>query len=206
MTKLNFIPPADLPFLRWLDHFTAQLEPVLTDYGLTAEDLKPLKTLSTDLHDKITAANNAQTQAKQAVADKNDCHSNADSVARALARRIKAHPNYSQGRGEGLGIEGADKNVNTDIIKPDLKGVDATGGKVSLSFSKYSSDGINIYCKRENDADWALLGRAIVSPFIDNRPLLQVGKPELRQYTAIYMQKNDEVGQYSDDVFINCAP
>ena len=115
MTKLNFIPPADLPFLRWLDHFTTQLEPVLADYGLTAEDLNPLKTLSSDLHGKITAANNAQTQAKQAVADKNDCHGNADSLARALARRIKAHPNYTQGRGEGLGIEGADKNVNRHL-------------------------------------------------------------------------------------------
>ena len=103
MTKINFIPQADLPFLRWLDHFTAQLELTLADYGLTAEDLKPLKTLSTDLHSKITAANTAQTQAKQAVADKNDCHSHADNLARALARRIKAHPNYTQGRGEGAG-------------------------------------------------------------------------------------------------------
>jgi hypothetical protein len=27
-------------------------------------------------------------------------------------------------------------------------------------------------CQRENVADWVLLGRANVSPFLDNRPLL----------------------------------
>jgi hypothetical protein len=75
-----------------------------------------------------------------------------------------------------------------------------------LSFTKYKSGGINIYCQRENDADWVLLGRATVSPFLDNRPLLQIGKPELRRYTAIYMIKDTETGQYSDDLVINCAP
>jgi len=206
MTKINFIPAADLEFLAWLDHLITQLEPVLADYSLIADDLNPLKTLSGELRSKMTAASDAQAHAKQAVADKNDFHSRADSLARALAKRVKAHPIYTQGRGEGLGIEGSTNSFNLSTAKPDLKGIDATGGKVTLSFSKYSSDGVNVYCKRDNDADWVLLGRALVSPFIDNRPLLQVGKPELRDYTAVYMQKNDEISQYSDDVFINCAP
>ena len=51
-----------------------------------------------------------------------------------------------------------------------------------------------------------LLGRATVSPFLDNRPLLQTGKPELRRYTAVFMLKDQEIGQYSDDLVINCAP
>ena len=56
------------------------------------------------------------------------------------------------------------------------------------------------------DFDWVLLSRATVSPFLDNRPLLQTGKPELRRYTAVFMLKDQEIGQYSDDLVINCAP
>ena len=36
--------------------------------------------------------------------------------------------------------------------------------------------------------------------------LLQIGKPELRRYTAVFMLKDKEIGQYTDDLVINCAP
>jgi len=45
-----------------------------------------------------------------------------------------------------------------------------------------------------------------MTPFADNRPLLQPGKPELSRYIAIYMVKDKEVGQFSNDLVINCAP
>jgi len=63
-----------------------------------------------------------------------------------------------------------------------LNGIDQTGGLVILSFAKYKSDGINIYGQRENDADWVLLASTTVSPFLDNRPLLQTGNPNCRHH------------------------
>ena len=77
---------------------------------------------------------------------------------------------------------------------------------VVLSFTKYASEGINVYCQRSDDTDWVLLGRATLSPYIDNRPLLEVGKPELRRYTAIFMLKDKEIGKFSNDLVISCAP
>ena len=59
---------------------------------------------------------------------------------------------------------------------------------------------------RPCDADWIALGHPTLSPFIDNRPLLQANKPELRRYAAVFMLRNQEVGQYSDEVVVNCAP
>jgi len=66
-----------------------------------------------------------------------------------------------------------------------LSGTALSDGVVSISFSKYNSDGVNIYSKRENDADWQLLSRASISPFMDMRALLKIGKPEFRDYCAI---------------------
>jgi len=206
MPKSDFIPSHDYDFLVWLDHFTANLTAEPGNYGLTADDISIIKAASDDFHAKIIKAGETQAAAKQATNNKNDSRSSAVSKVRALVRQIKARPNYTEGQGANLGIEGHEQIFDLSSSKPDLYGIDQTGGKVTLSFTKYKSDGINIYCQRENDVDWVLLGRATVSPYLDTRPLLQVGKPELRRYAAIYMVKDQEIGQFGNDLVINCAP
>ncbi len=81
-----------------------------------------------------------------------------------------------------------------------------SGGVVELDFDKSISDGVNIYAKRDGDADFVFLARDTASPYIDNRPLLAVGKPELREYKAVYVQSDAEIGLFSDEVVVNCAP
>src|SRR5437660_7272677 len=90
------------------------------------------------------------------------------------------------------------------------------GGVVELDFDKSISDGVNIYAKRDGDADFVFLacraevrrGRARDTaslaapksdgggPYIDNRPLLVATKPELREYKAVYVQSDDEIGLF----------
>jgi hypothetical protein len=65
---------------------------------------------------------------------------------------------------------------------------------------------VNIYSQHDGDTDYKLLSLGIHSPFVDNRPLLVAGKPELRQYRAIYVVADQEVSQFSDDITVNCAP
>ncbi len=202
----RFIPSQDHDFLVWLDHFIVSLALEPAGYGLTEDDISALKAASDDFHSKIAKASETQAAAKQATTNKNDSRSSAESKIRGLVRQIKARQNYTEGQGASLGIEGREKTFDLSSSKPSLSGVDQTGGKVALSFTKYKSDGINIYCQRESDADWVLLGRATVSPYVDTRPLLQTGKPELRRYAAIYMSKDQEIGQFGDDLVINCAP
>jgi len=63
------------------------------------------------------------------------------------------------------------------------------------------SDGL-----RGDEADFAFLARDTASPYIDNRPLLAPGKPELREYKCVYVQNDAEIGLFSDEVVVNCAP
>jgi len=206
MAKSDFIPSSDNDFSVWLDRFTTNLPDRISNYGLSDSDLATLKNNVVDFHAKIATASDAAAAAKRATADKNNSRHSAEANIRSLVRRIKAHPSYSTGQGDYLGIEGPDSTVDLSAIRPSLSGIDRTGGQVALSFSKFKSDGVNIYCQREGDADWVLLARATVSPYLDNRPLLTTGKPELRRYTAVYMLKDKEIGQFSDDAVINCAP
>ena len=36
--------------------------------------------------------------------------------------------------------------------------------------------------------------------------MLAAGKPELREYKAVYVQSDEEIGLFSDEVVVNCAP
>jgi hypothetical protein len=43
-------------------------------------------------------------------------------------------------------------------------------------------------------------------PYMDNGPLLASGKPELRDHKRVYVQNDAEIGLFSDEVVVNCAP
>jgi len=181
MPKTSFIPRSDSDFIRWFDHFVANIGPEL---GVNAADMTALTSANADFHAKASNADNTNALFRHAIADKSDSRTRAENLIRAEARRIKARSDYTEGLGLQLGIEGAQSVNDLSSSSPDLNGTDLTGGVVSLSFAKYKSAGVNIYCQRETDTDWVLIARATVSPYIDNRPLLNTGKPEMRRSRA----------------------
>ncbi len=199
----DFVPSSDNDLLVWVDHFITQIS---TDHEIAAVDLAALTAAKEDFHTKIDHLNDAAAKAKQATADKNDSRNHIVNLIRAEARRIKARASYNDGLGAQLGIVGAKESHDLSTSHPELSGIDQTDGVVILNFRKYNSDGVNIYSKRDKDTDWVLLTRASISPFMDMRPLVEAGKPELRHYCATYVLKDKEIGNYSDEVVVNCTP
>jgi hypothetical protein len=206
MRKDDFIPAADTDLLALLERALRELGADLAAYGLTQEDAAELKEASDGFLADSSAAVAAATAAKAATARKNQSRKRAEAVLRRLSRQIKAGRGYTASVGVGLGIVAPKHSFDLATAKPQLTAIDRTGGAVQLTFVRYRTHGVNIYCKREGESDWVLVGRATISPFLDTRPLLQSGKAELRRYTAVYVYKDQEVGQFSDEVEIGCAP
>ena len=56
--------------------------------------------------------------------------------------------------------------------------------------------------------------RDTASPYVDSRPLLGAGKPELREgltrglreCKAVSVRSDAEIGLFRDEVVVNCAP
>jgi hypothetical protein len=69
-----------------------------------------------------------------------------------------------------------------------------------------TSEGVNIYSRRDGGTDLEFLARDAVPPYVDNRPMLVAGKPELREYKAVFVGGDKEVSQFSDETTVNCAP
>lgn len=101
---------------------------------------------------------------------------------------------------------GADDTTDLTTAKPTLGVAGNMGGNVELVFNKSISQGVDVYARRESDADFVFLARDTQSPYLDNRPLLVAGKPEIRRYKAIYVQNDGHIGNFSDELVVNCQP
>jgi hypothetical protein len=87
-------------------------------------------------------------------------------------------------------------------------GKDKRGSVVEIDFNLANSEGVNIYSRRDGDADFKSLARDTVPPCVDNRPMLVADNPELREYipTRRDVVADKEVSQFSDEITVNCAP
>ena len=103
-------------------------------------------------------------------------------------------------------IIGPDDGIDLSSRQPDITGNDRTGGQVEIGFNKLTSDGENIYSKREGDADFIFLARDTQTPYLDNRPLKVPGKPEIREYKAMFVVGDQEIDLFRDEVVVKCAP
>ena len=65
---------------------------------------------------------------------------------------------------------------------------------------------MNIYSKRDGDVDFIFLARDTQTPYLDNRPLKVAGKPEIREYKAMFVVGDQEIGIFSNELVVNCAP
>lgn len=206
MAKSDYLPHSDNDLQTWHDRFKINIVTFKEALGFSDEDISTISIDNERLHQTIAAASAASAAAHSAIMEKSSIIGDIETHIRSYARRLKAHPNYKESIGSSLGIIGQDSHINPTDYKPVLTATDQSGGIVQLKFNKYKSDGINIYCQRESDSEFVLLSRTLISPFIDNRPLLVSGKPELRRYTAVHLQGDNEVGQFSDELVVNCAP
>lgn len=206
MAKSDFIPHGDPLFLLWHDQFKTALTADLTTFGLVAADAAQVNADNGNVHTRFTTATAAAATAKQAHADKNSSRAAAEKHARALARRIKAHPAYTLALGQQLGIIGPEDTTDLSTLAPHLSGEDKGGGVVELTFTVATSEGVNIYSRREGDTEFKFLARDTTPPCIDSRPLLAAGKPELRKYKAVFVRRDQEVSPCSDEITVNCTP
>lgn len=68
---------------------------------------------------------------------------------------------------------------------------------VEIDLNLANSEGVNLYSRREGDTDFKSLARDTElaapesdeggPPCVDNRPMLVAGKPELREYKAVFV-------------------
>lgn len=119
---------------------------------------------------------------------------------RALVRQIKANPAYTNAIGEDLGIVAPE---DTSISLQPVLTVKLDAGHPVIGFKKSKSDGIRLYSKRTGEDSFSFLAVDMHSPYVDNRPNLNPGTAEKREYYAYFFKNDEEYGEQSAVVSIS---
>ena len=128
---------------------------------------------------------------------------------RNLVQRIQLAPGYNEIIGSDLGItgtEGGGPSAPDASPKPNLKAHSNGPGTVQVDFTKERFDGVLIESRRAGEDGWKSLGLDSYSPYIDDRPSLEAGKPEVREYRARYLLRDQATGDWSDIVTATFVP
>jgi hypothetical protein len=204
MAKQYFIPKQQTPYVQWHDTLKGGVS--VTTPGATAADATMLTADNATLHAKLTAATLADNASKAAHADLNTAIAASKTNARLLAQRIKKSTAYTDVIGKQLNIIGAEDSTDMTQEQPTLYANVKAGGVVEIDFNKMDAEGVHIYGMRDGETVFSYLASETHAAYVDNRPLLAAGKPETRQYKAVFFIGKSEIGLTSAVVIAIAAP
>jgi hypothetical protein len=128
---------------------------------------------------------------------------------RRLVQRIQVAPAYTGAIGSDLGITGADAggpSAPAAEARPKVRATALAGGGVRIEFNKARFDGVLVESRRAGETGWQSLGIDNFSPYTDERPPLEAGKPEVREYRLRFVERDEPVGDWSDIVSVTTTP
>ena len=123
-----------------------------------------------------------------------------------MVKAIKARPAYTETMGLQLGIVGEEDTAENPLPDFSLK-IERAGGCecVKVIFKKYGRQGVVIYGRR-GGGDWELLAIDLASPYLDERPLLAAGVPEIREYKLQYYDNAAPQGGFTAVQSVTVTP
>jgi hypothetical protein len=99
-------------------------------------------------------------------------------------------------------VIGGGDTFDAEAYKPTLTAEDFPG-YVRIKGKKSGVQAMNLYVRLKGQSEWKLLvARRSKFPFDDDSPLAVSGTPETREYRAVGVVSDEEVGQPSDIVSV----
>jgi hypothetical protein len=193
----DFMPKTFGELLLWLYNFDQQITTAGPILGLVPAQVTELKDVSQDGIDLINTGEVKKNDCSQALAARNLIFSNHVQVIRRLIAIMKKSPSYTVALGEQLGITAGSIVVNTTQVKPVLQ-LSLEAGNVRIAFKKQHMQNISIFSRQRGELNWVKITQTSFSPFADLRSLSEAGKPEAREYMALFHDGSREVGQESE--------
>lgn len=196
----EFIPRSDPQLCLWLDNYSKRLALYGARFGLTAEEIAAQQKWCAELTEAIKTDDQKHKEWRAAVKVTRETKKSSLAAVRAMIERLKHLPGWTPSIGQAMGVVKRPPLLPLlDTVKPRLQVV-TEGGQVKLKFTRRPLDGINVYVRRKGEAQWRLLARATRSPFVDSTALPRGNTSEIREYRAMGVRKDQEVGQPSDVV------
>jgi hypothetical protein len=119
-------------------------------------------------------------------------------IIRAEIKRDKTRPGCTLEIQTMLDWIGPVQNLDPAHARPTIT-IEAQRGRVLINGRKPGFDAVNIYSRKKGDVQWKLIAiRKRRFPYYDETPLAVANTPEVREYMAIGVVKDEEIGQMSE--------
>jgi hypothetical protein len=119
-------------------------------------------------------------------------------LIRAAIKRAKTSPACTPGIQEQLDWVGDEHSFDPDTARPTIT-AEAQRGRVKITGKKPGFEAYNLYFRKKGDVQWKLIAvRKRKFPFFDEAPLTVADTPEVREYMAIGVNDDEEIGQTSE--------
>jgi hypothetical protein len=93
---------------------------------------------------------------------------------------------------------GEQHEIDYNTQRPTIR-IEVQRGRVKITGQKPGFASVNIYGRKKGDVEWKLITIRITKfPYYDERPLTVAGTPEVREYRAVGVVNDQEIGQPSE--------
>jgi hypothetical protein len=198
----DIIPQSYQNLHDWLENLLPKVPTQGPVLGMTPTEITDftavLTTLKTDV-DAVLAAQAALDTAtgilQQALTD------NLPEIRRVI-KNMKSSKGYNDGIGADLQIVATAGSFSAETYKPTIT-AEAFPGYVRIKGKKVGADAFNIYMRLKGQPTFKLIAtNRSRFPFDDDSPLAQPGTAETREYQAMGVVADKEIGQPSDIVSV----
>ena len=119
-------------------------------------------------------------------------------ILRSGMKRCKTSTGCTASIQTALGWIGASVNNDPAESRPNIN-IEAQRARVKITGNKPGFDAVNIYRRIKGEVQWKLIAvRKRRFPYYDESPLAVPGTPEVREYMAIGVVNDEEIGQVSE--------
>jgi hypothetical protein len=193
----DFMPKTFGGMTMWFNNLKQQVTASGIMVGLTSAQITDVCDLIQQCIDAINEVEIKRSALDQAITARDMLAENQMQEIRLFIGRTKKSVNYTPAIGAQWGILTNAHTIDTNLVKPALK-LALEAGNVRISFRKKHMHGISIFGRQRGQLNWVKITQTSFSPFLDTRNLTDAGKPEAREYMALYHDGTKEIGQESD--------
>jgi hypothetical protein len=198
----DYIPQSYANLSDWLANLAVKIPTDGPALGLTPAEVTALQADITALTTPLAALLAKQIEVDAALGAFQQSLADHLPQVRAAVRHLKTSPGYTAGIGEDLQVIGGGDTFDAEAYKPTLS-AEAFPGYVRVKGKKSGVQAMNLYVRLKGQPEWKLLvARRSKFPFDDDSPLAVAGTPETREYRAVGVVADEEIGQPSDIVSV----
>lgn len=199
--KKSFFPRTVALLSLWLQNYKSKIGSKATALDMTGADVTEEVAICTEI---IEAINDAQTQKnilKGLIKKRDTLIKKKGGKLRLNIKRHKTAVNYTDTVGKELQIIVSKTQFDADAYKPVIR-IDVFGNALRIRFTKLGVNGINIYKRQKDTANFTLLTRATKNPFKYEHTMEDSTKVAHLEFRALGVINDLEIGLPSDIVEI----